>query len=356
MIALGLARLAPPCTTVVTCGPSRERVWRRGSNFHEGRLRPACHVHVESRISWMELHEKMRRSPATAVILRDTKKLASVAPAGGSERSVIAEAVFSRLTDVYVTAGPAESALVQKLRNGARTHEAHPSIAGRSEAAGLRAEIADIDIVTAGRIAPQKAPELFACVISELRTRFPNCAVVWIGDGDAAARRTLEQAGVEVTGWLSPDQTLETMSRSRVYLHTAAWEAGIAYSIIEAASIGLPVVARDKPEVRDRPGALIFDTAEEGARMLGILLDDETKYRDATLAYTPDRPRRMTSETGRVAHCCVHARVRNSRSAVNTAISGKRGYGMRVSNPAQPAGAAPFPIDPELSLRREGEL
>lgn len=103
------------------------------------------------------------------------------------------------------------------------------------------------DVVMIGRILPQKDPLLFAAVArmhADAPWRF-----VWIGDGDEADRARLEAAGVEVTGWLPPERVRERLAAAALYLHTAAWEGG-PVSAVEAAALGVPVIARGIPSMR----------------------------------------------------------------------------------------------------------
>ena len=194
----------------------------------------------------------------------------------------VVEKMLSKITAAFVTAGPAESALATGLATKKPTYEAHPYVA-ILEREPVSPQNRDIDIVTAGRLAPQKDPELFARIVIKLRERGHGYRVVWIGDGDAVSRALLEKAGIEVTGWRSPDETMQYLARSRLYMHTAAWEAGIAYSIIEAAAIGLPVVARERPEIHDRPGIICFSTAVDGASAVSDLLETPWKYESESL-------------------------------------------------------------------------
>lgn len=191
----------------------------------------------------------------------------------------IAERVLSRITDVYLTAGPAETAHVRSLKSTAQVFEAYPSL-GRSPET-VEVVTKDIDLITAGRIAPQKAPRDFAAIVDRLRAAGWRGRAVWVGDGTELDRAVLERATVEVTGWLSHEKTLSLMERARIYLHTARWEAGIAYSIIEAGSLSLPVIARDTPESRDRIGCVLFSTPEEAAHAIERLTRDTGEYRKA---------------------------------------------------------------------------
>jgi glycosyltransferase involved in cell wall biosynthesis len=61
-----------------------------------------------------------------------------------------------------------------------------------------------------------------------------------------------------------------------VYVHTAAWE-GWPVSILEAAALGLPFVARRSPALRMLDPALLFDTPQELVELAWSLLDEQRR-------------------------------------------------------------------------------
>jgi glycosyltransferase involved in cell wall biosynthesis len=100
-----------------------------------------------------------------------------------------------------------------------------------------------------GRLGPQKGPLFFAEAFQAAKAINPDIEAVWVGGGDAAYVLLLQERGVRVTGWLSRREALEVMATCDVYLHTALWE-GFPVSILEAAALGLPVVARERPYLK----------------------------------------------------------------------------------------------------------
>ncbi|MUL78129.1 glycosyltransferase family 4 protein [Mycolicibacterium sp. CBMA 226] len=143
-----------------------------------------------------------------------------------------------------------------------------PRAAQRSTAPTLR-------IVGNGRLGPQKDPRFFAEAIRAAAQVHEGVEAVWVGGGGATDIDMLRAHGVEVTGWLPRAEALDVMAAGDLYLHTASWE-GFPISIMEAAGIGLPVVARrraylhgvDLPVILDRPedlAAAITDLRQAGA-------------------------------------------------------------------------------------------
>ena len=71
---------------------------------------------------------------------------------------------------------------------------------------------------------------------------------------------------------------LRELANAHAYVHTAAWE-GNPVTVLEAASVGLPIVARDIPPVRhagvDRLAATPIDMAQQV-----LALDDLDRWRE----------------------------------------------------------------------------
>ncbi|WP_167759001.1 glycosyltransferase family 4 protein [Blastococcus sp. TF02A-35] len=94
-----------------------------------------------------------------------------------------------------------------------------------------------------GRISPQKDPGFFADVVTAVRREEPDLRAVWLGDGTGDGRAALEDAGVEVTGWLPRSLVLERLADADLYLHSARWE-GFPLMVAEATALGVPTLVR----------------------------------------------------------------------------------------------------------------
>ncbi|WP_432549506.1 glycosyltransferase family 4 protein [Kineococcus esterisolvens] len=151
--------------------------------------------------------------------------------------------------------------------------------------------------VTAGRICAQKDPGFFAETARELLRSRPDAEVVWLGGGTPEDEERLRSIGVRVTGWIERATLLGELARADVYVHTAAWE-GSPMTVLEAAELGVPVVARriaalESLGVRRLEGtpAALAATAEETAKnpqSAGVGLDltavhNSTAQREALL-------------------------------------------------------------------------
>jgi glycosyltransferase involved in cell wall biosynthesis len=207
------------------------------------------------------------------------------------------EWLLARRTRAVVAVSPREAELSRRLN--ARVPVVVALNPAPFEAPASRAPAADpAEVVMVGRISPQKDPGLFAAVASE--TRNAPWRYVWIGDGDPDAREELVRAGVEVTGWTTPDVAAQRVARARLYLHSAAWEGG-PLSTIEAAALGTPVLARDIPSMRSIGYALAGDGSEQLAGAAAQYFSD------------PEFSRLVKRRTAAVAEAC-------STSAMSDAV------------------------------------
>lgn len=157
----------------------------------------------------------------------------------------LAESVLSHRSARIVTLTPHERRMARRLRPGVRT-------ADMVNVPSLRVDPEDkstLDggsVTMIGRLAAQKDPSFFAEVARRVHQELPGVRFVWIGDGDSSYRRVLEEAGVEVTGWLQGGEVARRLGDSRVYLHSASFE-GFPLSVLDAAEAHVPTIVRDLP-------------------------------------------------------------------------------------------------------------
>jgi glycosyltransferase involved in cell wall biosynthesis len=130
-------------------------------------------------------------------------------------------------------------------------------------------------VAMVGRAAAQKGVRFF---IKTVRLLDPGrFRALWIGGGDPAGEAELRAAGVTVTGWLPREQVLATLREEvDIYFHTARWE-GTPVTLLEAAALQLPIVARRIPHLVDVPVSCWAESPAMAARAL-------TGLQDATVA------------------------------------------------------------------------
>jgi glycosyltransferase involved in cell wall biosynthesis len=222
-----------------------------------------------------------------------------------------AEWLLSMRTTAIAACSPREATLAKRFRA--------PVVYVPNVAADIPINSARIvaakTFVTSGRITAQKSPQLFA----EASRRVPG-AFEWVGSGDPALTRDLVDAGVTVTGWLDHSDAMARMGRSSVYIHTAEWESA-PMTVLEAAAMGLPVVARDTPALREMGCAPLWSSIDQ----LGKILADE----DAI-----DESRRRSRELTK-----LHSRPAQAArlAALYTAIADAREPSRAVQGLSQPA-------------------
>ena len=119
---------------------------------------------------------------------------------------------------------------------------------------------ATLELLTVGRIEPEKNPLLLADVLERLRERDPRWRLTVVGDGplrEALAARLRERGlddSVDLAGYVPAGEELWRRYRaSHAFLHVSLTE-GVPQVLVEAQAAGLPVVATDVGGVRDALG------------------------------------------------------------------------------------------------------
>lgn len=113
-----------------------------------------------------------------------------------------------------------------------------------------RAQSDVVNVVTLGRLLPQKHPELFA----QIARAFRNDARVkftWIGGGEQRFVDVLSaEPNIRLTGWLDRNGALRELQGGDIYLQTSRWE-GMPVAVIEAMVMGTAAVVTDVIGNRD---------------------------------------------------------------------------------------------------------
>lgn len=135
-----------------------------------------------------------------------------------------------------------------------------------------------INIVTVGRITPQKNPKLF----NEIAQEFLNdkrIKFTWIGDGEL--RDELKSPNINITGWKTQKEVLEELSKGDIYLSTSLWE-GLPLAVLQGMSIGLPLILSNCigniDLVEENRNGYIFKERLEIKKYITNILKDYSKY------------------------------------------------------------------------------
>ena len=132
----------------------------------------------------------------------------------------------------------------------------------------LRADTSTAEVLFLARVAERKRPEVMVDAAEALAAEFPGCRFRLVGPDEGVMRHLgprMERSSADVAweGPLSPEQTLERMSRAGVYLLPSVDEPW-GMSVLEAMSVGLPVVITDSnglaETVRRRESGIVTET------------------------------------------------------------------------------------------------
>lgn len=104
-----------------------------------------------------------------------------------------------------------------------------------------------ITIISVGRLSIQKNPKLFNDIALEFIDNH-NIQFIWCGDGELKSELT--SSNVKCTGWIERKELENYLASADIYLSTSLWE-GLPLSVLEAMSIGLPVILSDCVGNRD---------------------------------------------------------------------------------------------------------
>lgn len=129
----------------------------------------------------------------------------------------------------------------------------------------------ELRLAMLGRISPQKGPDFFGHAARLSRTWGLPLRWIWVGGGRPEEEQALRDAGALVTGWLPRQAALDRLATADVYVHTAAWE-GCPVSVLEAAALDLPIVARRIPALEALEVPTLCDTPEAVVAAVRALL------------------------------------------------------------------------------------
>lgn len=151
----------------------------------------------------------------------------------------------------------------------------------------------DIDIMGAGSLIPLKQYGLFVNIIKSLVAEFPGLKTVICGKGPEMEklRRQINRLGlennIELKGELPHPEVLAMMQRSKIFLHTSAYE-GYSTVLSEALYAGCQVMSlvngmNIRPTQHHVPG-----NAEDLPVIIKAMLNDKQLEHEPVLIYTTE--------------------------------------------------------------------
>src|SRR5512132_42962 len=248
---------------------------------HVARLRPDV-IHAHS--SYAGFYVRLLRRPGRSLVYTPHGFSFERRDVSAALRGIfwLAEALLSLRGACVAAVGPREARLAERLPgrqlvryvpNAVRDLQLASTPGGvRGDGAGrLRA-------AALGRITAAKDPDFFRSAASLARERGLPIDWLWVGGGDHADEELLREAGVLVTGWVSRPMALAWLSTADMYVHTAAWE-GAPLSVLEAAALDLPILARRSSALEALGLEPLYDTPDALAAAMEGLLDEQQRGR-----------------------------------------------------------------------------
>jgi glycosyltransferase involved in cell wall biosynthesis len=149
----------------------------------------------------------------------------------------------------------------------------------------------ELELLTVGRIEPEKAPFLLVDAFAELERRQPGrFRLTWAGGGtfERAVRDRIDAIGladrVSLVGYVRfGPELLKLYRRANIFVHVAVTE-GVPQAVIEAAAFGTPVVATDVGGVHS--------ALDDGAAGILVPPGDRDALVDAVLRLADDKSTR----------------------------------------------------------------
>ena len=191
----------------------------------------------------------------------------------------LVELVVARLRPVAIGAvSQREAALARAMTSQPVVHV--PNIAGDLPDGSRTGEATGaMRFVAVARVCPQKGPDFFIRAMEAFAAQSPcEAHWVWVGGGEPEDEEPLRRAGVEVTGWVNRSEAIEWLRSADVYLHTAQWE-GAPITVLEAAALEVPIVARRIDALDELGLTPLVDTPEEMAGTLAEACDETRRQR-----------------------------------------------------------------------------
>jgi glycosyltransferase involved in cell wall biosynthesis len=193
----------------------------------------------------------------------------------------LTEALLSLRGGCVAAVGPREARLAERLP-GRQLVLYVPNVADDLQLSGCppgqMGETGRLRVAAMGRISAQKGPGFFRSAASLSRRLGLPIDWMWVGGGDPEDEQVLREAGVLVTGWSSRSAALGWLSTADVYVHTAAWE-GAPMSVLEAAALNLPILARRSAALEALGLELLYDTPEAIVAATEASLDERHRER-----------------------------------------------------------------------------
>jgi glycosyltransferase involved in cell wall biosynthesis len=166
----------------------------------------------------------------------------------------------------------------------------------------------EVELVTAGRLEPEKNPLLLVDTLAELERRGPGrFRLVWLGSGslepDVRARAQLRRVAelIEFRGHVpAGSAVLGALTHANVFVLTSSTE-GVPQALIEAMACGTPIVSTDVGGIRaaldgGRAGVLVPSQEPQAVADAILRVSDDARLRQAVAERALELARAHTLE------------------------------------------------------------
>lgn len=169
-------------------------------------------------------------------------------------------------------------------------------------------------IGTLSRLYPQKAVHLLIDAANQLKGKIPGLQIAIVGDGPLRAKlqRQIDREGLQDVVYLLGyrDDVLNVYAALDIFVLTSLWE-GLPLVLLEAAGLGIPIVATDIPGNRDiinsEKNGLLFESGnvkQLTGQILRLYREDGLSVELAETALQKVKDRfsleKMLEQTGKV--------------------------------------------------------
>lgn len=140
-----------------------------------------------------------------------------------------------------------------------------------------------LNIVTLSRFDFPKNMDMAFSIAQQFKED-KNIIFTWVGDGDDFQRlkdqSIKEKTNINFIGF--SNEPIKYLKEGDIYLSTSRFE-GLPYALIEAASVGLPIIATNVKGnnecVKDNENGFLFNSVNQGVYFIKKLQDDDTRKR-----------------------------------------------------------------------------
>jgi glycosyltransferase involved in cell wall biosynthesis len=248
----------------------------RSVRRHVAQLRPDV-IHAHS--SYAGFYVRLLRRPGRSLVFTPHSFSFERRDVPPALRGVfwLTEALLSFRGACVAAVGPREAQLAERLP-GRQLVLYVPNVVDDLRLSGAppgrrAGETGRLRAAAMGRISAQKGPGFFRSAAGLSQQLGLPIDWMWVGGGDPEDERVLREAGVQVTGWSSRSAALGWLSTADVYVHAAAWE-GAPMSVLEAAALDLPILARRSAALEALGVGPLYDTPEAIVSAAEALLDE----------------------------------------------------------------------------------